>query len=157
MIYVCTTSESSSPFSSQFECPAIDDFYKFSSDYESLANEAMHVTENLRCDQNVLIIQPYIKWGPEKSATTPDLKLQEAECLIRSLDTWRIRESVTVGLESFDKPSLFGIGKLKELTRMAKKYNNDLDKKVKSSKSTVFFFLPFSCAVTVSFRFHAFS
>lgn len=131
--------------------------HNFSSDYESLANEAMHVTDSLRCDQNVLIIQPYIKWGSEKSATTPDLKLQEAECLIRSLDTWSIRESVTVGLESFDKPSLFGRGKLKELMQMAKKYNNNLEKKVKSSNSSVLSCSHFSCAVTVSFRFHAFS
>lgn len=115
----------------------------------------MHVTESIQSDQNVLVIQPYIKWGPEKSATPPDLKLQEAECLIRSLDTWSIQESVQVGLDSFDKPSLFGRGKLKELLQISKKYNNNLDKKVKSSYSTVFSL--HSCLVYVSFRFHAFS
>lgn len=95
-----------------------------------MASEAMHVTKNIRSEQNVLIIQPYIKWGPKKSVTTPDLKLQEAEDLIRSLDTWSIRKSVKVGLETFDKTSLFGRGKLEELRQMSKIYNNDLDKKV---------------------------
>lgn len=102
-----------------------------SSDYECMANEAMHVTKNVRSEQNVLIIQPYIKWGPKKSATTPDLKLQESIDLIRSLDTWSIQESVKVGLESFDKVSLFGRGKLDELKEISKRYNQNTDKKVR--------------------------
>lgn len=79
----------------------------------------------------MLVIQPYVKWGPKKSPTTPDIKLQESEDLIRSLDTWSIRESVKVGLETFDKTRLFGRGKLEELRLLSKKYNNDPAKKVK--------------------------
>lgn len=96
-----------------------------------MASEAMHVTKNVRSEQNVLVIQPYIKWGPKKSITTPDLKLQEAEDLIRSLDTWNIQDSIKVGLTSFDKTTLFGSGKLAELKQMSKRYNNDMHKKVK--------------------------
>lgn len=97
----------------------------------------MHVTKNVQSEQNVLIIQPYIKWGPKKSETSPDLKLQEAEELIRSLDTWSIRESIKVGLETFDKTSLFGRGKLQELAQLSKKFNNNLDKKVKQSLNQI--------------------
>lgn len=102
-----------------------------------MASEAMHVTKSIRNDQNVLIIQPYIKWGPRKTDTKPDLKLKEAEDLIRSLDTWSIRESVKVGLITFDKHSLFGRGKLEELCKLSKKYDNDFDEKVKSFVSIV--------------------
>lgn len=91
----------------------------------------MHVTKHIPSDQNVLIIQPYVKWGPRKSRTTPDIKLQESEDLIRSLDTWSISESVKVGLETFDKTRLFGRGKLEELRLLSRKYNNDPAKKVK--------------------------
>lgn len=82
----------------------------------------MHVTRNIHNEQNVLIIQPYIKWGPSKSVVKPDVKLLEAEDLIRSLDTWKIQESMKVGLETFDKKSLFGKGKLEELQKLIKKY-----------------------------------
>lgn len=106
------------------------------SDYECMASEALNVTRKPYTEQNVLIIQPYVKWGPRKSATNPDLKLQEAEDLIRSLDTWQILESVKVGLLSFDKTTLFGTGKLKELVQLSRKYNNEFDKKVIAWLST---------------------
>lgn len=121
-------------------------FGQLCSDYECLASEAMHVTKNIPSEQNVLIIQPYVKWGPKKSLTTPDLKLQEAEDLIRSLDTWSIRESLKIGLETFDKTSLFGRGKLEELKQLSKKYNNDPDKKVYPSQIT--------CSISQFIRFH---
>lgn len=81
----------------------------------------MHVVKSIRNDQNVLIIQPYIKWGPKKSPTPPDLKLQEAEALIRSLDKWSIEETVKVGLLNFDKKTFFGKGQLEELIKLKKK------------------------------------
>lgn len=90
----------------------------------------MHVTTKIQVEQNVLIIQPYVKWGPTKSPTSPKLKLQEAEDLIRSLDNWNIQESKLVGLMNFDKKTLFGRGKLDELQKLAKKYDYDEKKKV---------------------------
>lgn len=80
-----------------------------------MANNAMHVTKNILNEQNVFIIQPYIKWGPRKSVTSPDLKLQEAEALVRSLPRWTICHQIIVPLESLDKRSLFGVGKLDEI------------------------------------------
>lgn len=80
-----------------------------------MANSAMHVTKNILNEQSVLIIQPYIKWGPRKSDVSPELKLQEAEALVRSLPRWSIHSSLKVPLESLDKRSLFGTGKLQEI------------------------------------------
>lgn len=85
------------------------------SDYDQMANNAMHVTKNILNEQSVFIIQPYIKWGPNKSDISPDLKLQEAEALVRSLPRWSINHSLKVPLESLDKRSLFGTGKLEEI------------------------------------------
>lgn len=101
-----------------------------SRDYECLANDAMNVTQSIQSEQNVLLIQPYVKWGPKKSKTTPDMKLLEAEDLIRSLETWTIRESVKVGLESFDNKYFFGRGKMEELRLLSKKYNYNLDERI---------------------------
>lgn len=85
------------------------------SDYDQMANNAMHVTKNILNEQSVFIIQPYVKWGPNKSDISPDLKLQEAEALVRSLPHWSINHSLKVPLESLDKRSLFGTGKLEEI------------------------------------------
>lgn len=90
------------------------------SEYDILANTTMHVTRNNQIEQNVIIIQPYVKWGPKKSPTSPDLQLQEAEALIRSLPEWTIECSLKVPLESLEKKALFGTGKLEELKDLVK-------------------------------------
>lgn len=90
----------------------------------------MNVTQSIRSEQNVLLIQPYIKWGPKKSKTPPDMKLLEAEDLIRSLESWTIRESVKVGLETFDGNHLFGRGKMDELRQLSRKYNHNLSERI---------------------------
>lgn len=100
------------------------------SDYERIANDAMHVTRGIRNEQNVLIIQPYIKWGPKRSDVPADVKLLEAEDLIRSLDTWKIQQSIKVGLISFNKATIFGSGKLEELQLLVKKSMANPDTKV---------------------------
>lgn len=75
----------------------------------------MNVTKSHMAEQSVFLIQPYVKWGPRKSDTEPDLKLQEAEALVRSLPQWSIACSIKVPLESLEKRQLFGAGKLQEL------------------------------------------
>lgn len=77
------------------------------------------------------MIQPYIKWGPSKSNVSPDIKLQEAEDLIRSLDTWNINDSLKVPLVGFKKHTFFGRGKIDEIRRMVVKHNGDHIKKVR--------------------------
>lgn len=107
-----------------------DDILKKNSDYEALASEALGRTNSIRSEENILILQPYIKWGPKMSNVSPDIKLQEAEDLIRSLDTWNITESVKVPLLGFGKRTFFGTGKLKELKTISKRYNGDFNQKV---------------------------
>lgn len=77
------------------------------------------------------MIQPYIKWGPSKSNVSPDIKLQEAEDLIQSLDTWNISDSIKVPLVGFKKHTFFGRGKIDEIRRMVMKHNGDHIKKVR--------------------------
>lgn len=84
-------------------------------DYDLLVNNAMHVTKSITNEQNVFIIQPYIKWGPKKTNMNPVFQLQEAESLIRSLPKWSIQESIKTPLESFSKKTFFGSGKLEEI------------------------------------------
>lgn len=84
-------------------------------EYDTVASSAMHVTKQILNVQHVVIIQPYIKWGPRKNPTKPDLLLQEAEALVRSLPRWNIELSMKVPVETLDKRQLFGTGKLEEL------------------------------------------
>uniref|UniRef100_A0A1Q3FKA4 Putative gtp-binding protein hflx n=1 Tax=Culex tarsalis TaxID=7177 RepID=A0A1Q3FKA4_CULTA len=84
-------------------------------EYDAVANSAMNVQKRLQNEQHVLIIQPYVKWGPKKAATEPEHQLQEAEALVRSLPRWTIEHSLKVPLESLEKRQLFGTGKLEEL------------------------------------------
>lgn len=84
----------------------------------------MHVSRSIRNEQNVLVIQPYIKWGPKRSVIPAEIQLQEAEALIRSLDTWSIQQSLKIGLTTFDRHTFFGKGKLVELKDLVQQINN---------------------------------
>lgn len=106
----------------------IDNYF---SEYQSIANEILPNGQIIRSEQNVLVIQPYIRlFGPKRTATRPDIKLLEAEDLIRSLDNWTIQESVKVGLPTFDRNTFFGTGKLAELVKLSRKYNGNTYKEV---------------------------
>lgn len=102
----------------QIDEPSADSDLFDHSDYDYIANSTMNTTKNILNIQNVVVLQPYIKWGPRKSATKPELALQEAEALIRSIPTWIVEHSMKVPLESLDKQSLFGKGKLEELKHL---------------------------------------
>lgn len=101
------------------EIPSDSDLFDHS-DYDYIANSTMNTTKNILNIQNVLVLQPFIKWGPRKSATKPELALQEAEALVRSIPTWTVEHSLKVPLESLDKQSLFGTGKMEELKTLIK-------------------------------------
>lgn len=82
----------------------------------------MHVvTKKILNQQNVFLIQPYIKWGPRKPTTQPDLQLAEAESLIKTLPNWQIDMSMKIPVENMDKRMLFGSGKLEEIKEMINK------------------------------------
>uniref|UniRef100_A0A1A9WFM7 Hflx-type G domain-containing protein n=1 Tax=Glossina brevipalpis TaxID=37001 RepID=A0A1A9WFM7_9MUSC len=101
------------------------------SEYEQVANGAMRLRRNFEMAHNVLIIQPYVKWGPKRNiSTSPDDQLKEAEALIHSLPNWHVALSLKVPLESLERKTLFGKGKLEELKaiiddlRQAKGYSD---------------------------------
>lgn len=76
----------------------------------------MHVvTQNILNQQKVMLILPYIKWGPRKTATKPENQLAEAESLVKTLPNWSVEISMKVPVESMDKKTLFGSGKLDEI------------------------------------------
>lgn len=113
-------------------------YWGFFSDYEGLANVAMHVSRNIRHEQNVLIIQPYIKWGLHKSVINPSIQIQEAEALISSLDTWAIQQSIKVGLLSYEKSTFFGRGKIGELRELIRKHASSGSKVIIAVCNTYF-------------------
>lgn len=66
----------------------------------------------------MLLIQPYIKWGPRKLNVKPEHQLAEAESLVRTLPNWKVELSLKVPVENMDKRMIFGKGKLEELREM---------------------------------------
>lgn len=83
-------------------------------EYESIVSNFLRFSRESK-NQRVVLIQPYIKWGPRKSATHPDLLVEESESLVHSLPNWKVVSTIRVPLESLDKKLLFGTGKLEEL------------------------------------------
>ncbi|XP_065217150.1 putative GTP-binding protein 6 [Planococcus citri] len=72
--------------------------------------------QNLTSGQQVLVIQPYIKWGPlKKRNTTPELQLEESVSLINTLNDWKVVGKEIVGLNGFESQYFFGKGKLSEI------------------------------------------
>lgn len=66
-------------------------------------------------EQRVLIIQPFVKWGPNKKNTKPELQIQEAESLVHSIQNWEAQQSIKVPLQSLSKKTVFGKGKMDEI------------------------------------------
>lgn len=65
---------------------------------------------------NVLVIQPFIKWGSNKKRnTTPELQLAESCALVRTLNSWSVADKTVISLMSFEKTSFFGKGNLDKL------------------------------------------
>lgn len=96
--------------------PLLEDALKLVDDheYESIVSNFMRFSRESK-NQRVVLIQPYIKWGPRKSSTHPDLLVEESESLVHSLPNWTVVSTIRAPLESLDKKLLFGTGKLEEL------------------------------------------
>ncbi|XP_022164663.1 putative GTP-binding protein 6 [Myzus persicae] len=59
----------------------------------------------------VLIVQPYIKWGVNKDRSTrPEVKADESRSLVRTLAEWSVTDTLLVGLTSYRKHTFFGPG-----------------------------------------------
>lgn len=94
-------------------------FFSIYRDYDRIANSAMHVVnQKLLNIQNVIVLQPYVKWGPKKmKEVKPENQLAEAESLIRTLN-WNVEVSMKVPLDSMSRRMIFGSGKLDELKQI---------------------------------------
>ncbi|XP_059489406.1 putative GTP-binding protein 6 [Neocloeon triangulifer] len=72
--------------------------------------------------KQLLVLQPYVKWGPKKKTnTTPDLQLEEAAALVSTLHRWSVVDQKVVPLENIDKRKIFGKGKLEELKQLVRR------------------------------------
>ncbi|KAH8292401.1 hypothetical protein KR054_009378 [Drosophila jambulina] len=88
--------------------------------YDEVAGGAMRITRDIASSQQVLILQPYVKWSAKRqnspnSDVRPEDQLAEASALIHSLPNWQVALALKVPLESLEKKTLFGSGKLMEL------------------------------------------
>lgn len=91
----------------------IDD--ETSEEYHELYDRFMRTAE---MGHQLLIIQPYIKWGPaKKTITTPELQLQEAVALVRTLRRWSVVDTEIISMKNFDKKTFFGQGNLERLQK----------------------------------------
>lgn len=91
-------------------------------DYKDLVHR-MHLFPGIR--NQVVIVQPFVKWGPKKNElTTPDLMLEEAKALIDSLPNWKCIDTLKVPVESLEKKNVFGSGQFESLQKKIVKNPN---------------------------------
>ncbi|EDW84138.1 uncharacterized protein Dwil_GK13306 [Drosophila willistoni] len=86
--------------------------------YDEVAGGAMRITRNVATSQQVLILQPYVKWSAKRNLpqdVKPEDQLAEATALIRSLPNWQVAKALKVPLENLKRRTLFGSGKIDEL------------------------------------------
>ncbi|KAG5672982.1 hypothetical protein PVAND_003066 [Polypedilum vanderplanki] len=95
-------------------------------EYDTIVNTTMHVVNKKLLNlHNVMVLQPYIKWGPNKVKNIkPENQLAEAESLVRTLN-WSVVVSLKVSLENTDRKMVFGSGKLDELKQIVNKCNSE--------------------------------
>ncbi|EDW44997.1 putative GTP-binding protein 6 [Drosophila sechellia] len=90
--------------------------------YDEVAGGAMRITRDIASSQQVLILQPYVKWAAKRQSgpldVRPEDQLAEASALIHSLPNWQVARALKVPLESLEKKTLFGSGKLVELKEL---------------------------------------
>ncbi|XP_023175780.2 putative GTP-binding protein 6 [Drosophila hydei] len=89
--------------------------------YDEVVGGAMRIRRDVAISQHVFILQPYIKWSAKRTTpnnVTPDDQLAEATALVHSLPNWQVARSLKVPLESLERTTLFGSGKLAEIKQL---------------------------------------
>jgi hypothetical protein len=62
-------------------------------EYDDIVKRVLHLPE---MGHQVLVVQPYVKWGSgKKHSTTPELQLAEAVALIGTLPKWKVVDTVS--------------------------------------------------------------
>lgn len=81
----------------------------------------MRISRDVATAQQVLILQPYVKWAAKRNTpgdVHPNDQLAEAIALVNSLPNWKVARGLKVPLESLERKTLFGSGKLAELKNL---------------------------------------
>lgn len=81
----------------------------------------MRISRDVATAQQVLILQPYVKWTAKRNTpgdVHPNDQLAEAIALVNSLPNWKVARGLKVPLESLERKTLFGSGKLAELKNL---------------------------------------
>lgn len=83
--------------------------------YQQLVHRAQLL---LTGGHQVLVVQPFVKWGPKRNRlTTPDLMLEEAVALVSCIPNWVCVDSIKAPLLTLEKRQLFGTGSLENLVQ----------------------------------------
>ncbi|NXB55799.1 Y3725 protein, partial [Struthidea cinerea] len=70
----------------------------------------------------VAIVQPAVKWGPQKSPlTTAELQIAEAVALVDTLQNWTVLDKIIIPTKNPNKKFVFGKGNFQVLTEKIKK------------------------------------
>ncbi|XP_060537136.1 putative GTP-binding protein 6 isoform X2 [Cylas formicarius] len=94
--------------SNNSEVETTNNISSLESEYNSLADICLGLKSIHKC----LIIQPYVKWGPQKLPITPQEQLEEATALIQTLPGWQVLEKSCIPLDNLDRKTLFKSGSL---------------------------------------------
>lgn len=90
--------------------------------FNDFVNRTLRLPET---GHQVFIIQPSIKWGPSKKInTTPQLQLNEAVTLIKTLSNWKVVDTKIINLTSFNKKTFFGKGNLEFISNKVRSNKN---------------------------------
>ncbi|XP_046483200.1 putative GTP-binding protein 6 [Neodiprion pinetum] len=82
-------------------------------EYDELSSRFLGIAPG---GHGALVLQPYIKWGANKKRnTTPELQLEEAVTLLKTLQNWRVVDKMCVSLMNLKKKELLGKGNLESL------------------------------------------
>ncbi|XP_066996839.2 putative GTP-binding protein 6 isoform X1 [Anabrus simplex] len=88
-------------------------------EYEDLARQWLRLSS---VGHQLLVIQPYIKWGAgKKHNTTPELQLAEAVALANSIPKWAVVDKMVISMKSFEKKTFFGSGNYEMLKEKIRK------------------------------------
>lgn len=71
--------------------------------------------------QRVFLIQPDIKWGPQKSLSSIKNQLEESIALVKTLRNWKVVGHKVVSCKKPQKMQIFGKGNFEELTEQIRK------------------------------------
>lgn len=84
-------------------------------EYEELSSRYLGTAAG---GHSAFVLQPYVKWGPNKKTnTTPELQLEEAVTLLKTLSNWRVVDKLCVPLVNLDRKKLLGLGNLESLKK----------------------------------------